>query len=200
MKSLVSFFLCCLVALPSFAQLERDKDDFSIELVSNYAYYKDFGTKASYGLQAELMLSDFFGLQMSAAGNQNYVAFNGPALLVPLGILIGDSRSSARDVIQLIEIIFWACAFENPAFHFRINDRVVLITYASLCRIQHWWNEPAPFASSWLASGSLGLKVNYSFAAKWYLSFGSEYSQLYYYGRPKGFQLSLAIGKIVNSR
>jgi hypothetical protein len=188
------------LSVPLFSQMERDKDDFSLELISNYAYYKNFGSRASFGLQAELMLSKYFGLQMSAAGNQNYVTFNGPALLVPLGILIGDSKGSARDVISLIEILFWASAVENPALHIPINDRVELITYASLCRIRYWWNESEPFASEWMASGSLGVKANYSLSKNWYVSLGGEYTQLYYYGRPKGFQISLALGKILKPR
>jgi hypothetical protein len=176
--------------------MERSKDDFSYELVTNYAEYEDFGSKISFGLQAEIMVTKYFGIQMSAAGNTNYVSFNGPALLVPMGILIADSKGSARDVVSLIEIIFWACAIENPALHIKLSKRVELVTYASLCRVRYWWNEPQPFASSWIASYSLGIKMNYSFAKNWYTSFSAESSQLYYSGKPKGFQLSLSIGKL----
>lgn len=181
-------------------QMDREEDDFMLEFSVNYVSVPDFGTKLTYGMQGELMITKHIGFQMSAYGSQDYVSFNGPALLVPLGILIADENSSARDVISLAEILFWACAVENPAVHIQIGNRAEIVTYVSFCRLRYWWNREQPFASSWIASGSIGFKFGYFIFNNWYTNLSIEQTRLYYSGRPTGSQLGISIGKVLKSQ
>jgi hypothetical protein len=182
-----------------FAQ-QREAKDWALALQSDYIHFDRIGARYTAGVTAEYMLHKYFGIQMTAAGSHNTAYFSGPLVLIPLGIVIAEKgKGSGRDAVSLMEILFWLSAFESPTFHLPFAKHFEFVFYLSFFRARYIWDTELRGENGWYASRSTGFKLNYFLGKKGLMSIHTESSQLYYSGRPKGFQAGVSIGLLLNN-
>jgi len=160
----------------------------------------------SVGVRGELMLGKVFGTEFGFSGSKDN--FNmGLGILSPLALLIAsidnnDNDGGGSGMGGLVLFLAAAASFvEHTNYHIRITDSFEVVPFISLGRFRYMYDRTDPvYNTDQFLSWSVGTKLSLINKNNMVVNFSAERTQLYYTGRPAGWQVGLHIGHIFKSK
>jgi len=170
--------------------------------------FTDFSPKKAYGITTEVMLTSVWGVEFSVAGGQDYFeASAGPLSAIYFMAKNYDSGDDVDDddeddgfMLTLFTIAAIISAAEHSNFHITVSKNLELIPNFSLLKYRYMYDKNNTFKEDEFLSWSMGLKVGVYGKKNWFYDAYAERAQLYYSGRPHGWQIGLHAGYIFKNR
>jgi hypothetical protein len=175
----------------------RDFGDWAIAGSAQRLNFTDFQPQQAYGITTEVMLTNIWGIEFSVAGGQDYFETSaGPllALYFVFETFADDEDDDDDGTITLGIIAAIIASFEHSNFHIPITQNLELIPNFSLLKYRYMYNETNSYKEDDFLSWSVGIKVGILTDRNWYYNAFAERAQLYYSGRPSGWQIGLNVG------
>lgn len=183
----------------------RKENDWNLAGSVQRLDFSDFSPRQAYGITAEYMFTNIWGVGFSVAGGKDYFESSSGPILGLLFILktvdaLTDEDDEDDGVLTIAIIGAIIASFENSNFHIPISRNLELIPNFSLLKYRYMYDENNDYQTNDFLSWSVGLKIGVLTKNNWYYNGFTERAQLYYSGRPWGWQVGVNVGYTFKSK
>ncbi len=200
-------FIAILLLLPiTLAQAQFKLGDFHLLGTIDRVSLGQLPGYTAIGVRGELMFGKVFGTEFGFSGSRDNFHM-GLGILSPLALLLAsidnnDNDGGGSGMGGLV--LFLACAasfIEHTNYHIRITDSFEVVPFVSLGRFRYMYDRTDPaYNTDQFLSWSVGTKLSLLSKENLVVNFSAERTQLYYTGRPAGWQAGLHIGYVFKSK
>ena len=197
-------FISILLLLPvAFAHAQFKLGDFHLVGTVDRVSISQLPSYTAVGVRGELMLGKVFGTEFGFSGGKDN--FNmGLGILSPLALLVAAIGDDNDEGTLGGLVLFLACAasfVEHTNYHIHITESFQVVPFLSLGRFRYMYDRTDPFYNTdQFLSWSVGTKLSLLTKNNWVVNVSGERTQLYYSGRPAGWQAGVHVGYIFKSK